>query len=85
MSIQPGTTFTKKDSRPYTENGARGVHETVIRYRITETDQRGFTADVVEIISETGRPSFAGTATGCSMAWFGFDAAIRRGDLTVEG
>lgn len=85
-TISTGTHFTKSEVRRYTENGVQGEHRTVIRYVVTNIDEVGFDADAVEVVSEEGRPSFAADPKGCQMAWFGWDAALGRGDVQiVEG
>lgn len=82
--IAIGARFMRTDSLPYTENGAKGIHATTTLCEVTSTDRVGFRYSVVEVLAESGRPSFAGTPTGGSMAWFGFDAAIARGDVKME-
>jgi len=76
-----GTRFIKSAERPYTEDGAKGLHCTEVMYEVTSTDRGGFEAKAVEVVSESGRPSFAGNPLGVSMAWFGWEAALARGDV----
>jgi hypothetical protein len=78
-----GDQFTRTDARPYTENGTKGVHDTTVLCEIVSTDERGFQYKVVKMIRESGRPSFAGTPTGGTMAWFGWDAALAKGRVEV--
>lgn len=83
MTITTGTRFSSHDARPYTENGERRIHETTVLCEVTSTDDRGFAYTVIEVLTETGRPSFAGTKTGGNMAWFGWEAALANGRVAV--
>lgn len=79
-----GSTFIRRDARPYTENGERGVHETTVRAVVTRVDDVGFAYLVEEVLDEQGRPSFAdGEPLGGSYAWFGFGAAYARGEVEI--
>lgn len=81
-----GDEFTKRDSRPYTlADGTRGTHEFALRCRVVAIGERGFDWERVEVLTEAGRPEgFADNpAERGSMAWFGLDAALARGDIEV--
>ena len=81
---QVGTRFMRSDSRPYTSaDGTKGVHETVVLNEVTATDMVGFTYVTTALLSESGRPAWAGGLGGGRMAWFGWDAAVARGDVEV--
>ena len=81
-----GDRFVESVDRTYTENGSKGIHHTEVMYEVTALTHNGFDARGVEVIAESGRPSFAGkrypadTST-VSMVWFGWDAAVKRGDV----
>ena len=83
MTISTGTRFTKNDERPYRLNGERHYHRQTLLAEVTSTDEVGFEYRIVEVLAEENRPEFAGTPTGGSMAWFGWDAALGRGDVKV--
>ena len=78
-----GDRFIAINDRKFTEGGVKGIHHTEVMYEVTELTHNGFEAVAVKVVAETGRPTFAGTPQGTSMAWFGWDAAVKRGDVKV--
>jgi hypothetical protein len=85
MQIQPGTRFTHRHERRYTEDGERRTFSQTVLAEVVSTDAGGFEWRVVEVVSETDRPGFdrSSRPTGGTMAWFGWDAAVARGDVAV--
>lgn len=85
-ALRVGDRFTRTDSRTYRDGDVRGTHTVTTLNEVSEVDEVGFKAVVVEVIEEAGRPSFAtGTPSSLSMAWFGWDAAAARGDIRKVG
>lgn len=78
-----GDRFVETDDRKYTEDGRKGVHHTQVMYEVTAMTHNGFKARVVEVVAESGRPSFAATPQSTSMAWFGWDNAVTHGRVRV--
>lgn len=81
VPLRIGDRFVETDSRPYTEaDGTRGVHETTLLMEVTGISKVGFTYRRIDILAESGRPSFCGEPTTLgSMAWFGWFAAVDKG------
>lgn len=82
--IRVGDRFTETDMRPYTEGGERRTHVYTLVYEVVSTDEVGFKYRTVEVVAEEGRPAFGGTPVGGSMAWFGLDAALTQGRITID-
>lgn len=80
QALTVGARFNLTESRPY--NRGQSVHTRTTLREVTSVDAVGFDFTVVEVIAESGRPEFAATPTGGSMAWFGFDAAVEAGRVT---
>ena len=81
-----GTRFTKKAARRYTTaSGEKGTHSYELLCEITSTSGVGFEWVRVEVLAEDGRPADfdAFVPTSGSTAWFGWDAALGRGDVRV--
>lgn len=81
-----GTTYTRRDALDWKDaNGVLHTHKTTILFRVTEITTVGFKATAVELLEETERPPFVtGHTTGHTMAWFGWEAALKRGDVTIQ-
>lgn len=78
-----GDRFVATDHRKYTEDGQKGVHHTEVMYEVTALTHNGFEAKAVEVMAESGRPSFAATPESTRMAWFGWDNAVTQGRVRV--
>lgn len=75
--------FTRKTSRPYTESGEKRQHEVELLCEVVSTDEVGFSWKTLEVLSETNRPTeFNGfIPEKGETAWFGWEAALGRGDV----
>jgi hypothetical protein len=84
-SIEIGTRFTRRSERTYREDGERKVFAQTVLAEVVSIDAVGFEWRVVEVLAETDRPGFDQDSrpTGGSTAWFGWDAAVARGDVKV--
>lgn len=80
-AVAVGTRFDLTESRGY--NRGQSVHTITTRREVVSVDAVGFDVIVLEVLSETGRPEFASTPTRGSMAWFGFDAAVKAGRVEI--
>lgn len=75
--------FTKNSRSRYTENGERRTHSLQLLCEVTSINAVGFSWRVIEVLSEEDRPTTfeAFVPTGGDTAWFGWDAALGRGDV----
>lgn len=75
--------FTKKSSRRYTEDGERRVHCLTLLCEVTSVNSVGFEWRTVEVLTEENRPTTfeAFVPFEGSTAWFGWEAALTRGDV----
>jgi hypothetical protein len=80
-----GERFTQTSARRWTDDsGTKHTHTVVSRCEVTQRDAAGFGYTVVETLESTDAPprqAFAASAG--TMAWFGFTAAVERGDITI--
>lgn len=80
-----GSRFTKVTRNRYrVADGSYRHHEFVLLCEVVAVDARGFEYAVVEVLEESGRPEGFPTRqapTRGEMAWFGWDAAVSRGDV----
>lgn len=86
VELETGDTFTLSNDRPYTIDGVRKNHTFVMKVMVTKTDAVGFDYVVLDILDEIDRPTHFDASNGPtkgSMAWFGLEAAINRGDAIV--
>lgn len=85
--MNPADRFILKTIRRYTENGERRQHEIELLCEVVSTGEVGFAWKTVEVISEKARPTaFAGhTPEKGEIAWFGWEAALGRGDVRKVG
>ena len=63
-SVSVGERFSMSSSSGWRSGGVRGVHTFVFIVEITATDSTGVEYETVEIVSEVGRPPFAGASNG---------------------
>ena len=82
-----GSRFTKATRNRYrATDGSHRHHEFVLLCEVVAVDPRGFEYAVVEVLEESGRPEgfpARQAPTGGEMAWFGWDAAVARGDVRM--
>lgn len=79
-TVAVGTRFDLTEARGY--NRGQNTHTITTRREVVSVDAIGFETIVLEIIAETDRPEFAATPTRGSMAWFGYDAAVKAGRVS---
>jgi hypothetical protein len=79
--------FTKKGAHRYTENGERRIHRMELLCEVTSVNAVGFSWRTVEVLSEDERPTTfdAFVPVGGDTAWFGWEAALGRGDVQKVG
>ena len=82
-AMQVGDRFTSTSDRRFTEDGVRRMHHLDLLCEVVSTDAVGFAWNVVEVLNEENRPTtFAPfVPTAGTTAWFGWAAAVERGDV----
>jgi hypothetical protein len=63
-SVSVGERFSMSSSSSWRSGDVRGVHAFVFVVEVTRTDPSGVEYETVEIVSESGRPPFAGASNG---------------------
>ena len=85
QALTTGSRYTKTTRNRYrVADGSHRHHEFVLLCEVVAVSARGFEYAVVEVLEESGRPEgfpARQAPTGGEMAWFGWDAAVARGDV----
>jgi hypothetical protein len=82
--ITVGTQFHRTTSRPWHDaDGTRRVHVRTDLCTVTEADDDGICWDYEGTVSESDRPSFAGSPLSGVASVDGFAASVARGDTVI--
>lgn len=84
-ALEIGTRFTNRNSRTWRDDaGTRHTHSYTLECKVTGTTEFGFTWELLAVIDETDRPEEgAFVPEKGSLAWFGWNAALNRGDVAA--
>lgn len=84
-TLTVGTRFTKTHSRPWRDaDGVRHYHAYTLECRVTALSESEFSWELLAVLDETDRPEAgAFVPEHGKMAWFGWEAALERGDVAV--
>lgn len=87
QNITVGTVFHNSGDRGWRDDqGNRHRHTYTLECVVTEITPDGFEWERTAILEEANLPpENAFTPTKGSMAWFGFEASVERGDTVVIG